>query len=409
MENLKTRLDRVENRQLDIFEKDSDDIQDQIEYWDLVKQEHLILHAARQAGIQRLGHKNVPALQVSEQKAKQAIEMTLVLRSLAQSEYGNEKWTSRDCSREVYETAPAFCMKKHGSHVHVMWDGQADDVTEYTAWERIYCQMEDGSWYLKRGQLDFDGLFYDEDQIRFYYADFKKDAAQQGYRSYEVYYKDLTITPNSTPIFTSTRPGQRHQAPQKRSAAPAQETTASSSKRSRGGRGRSPNVHSPGHTPPESPGRPSTRSTKSSSSSTAGVRERRGGGQSRRLRQPIGRREGESGGLEPGEVGAVHRTVGKRPHSRVGQLLLEARDPPVIVVAGQANSLKCLRYRIQKKYPGAYKDITTNFKWVGGVGKGQGSSRMLVAFESSQQRKAFEELARFPQSVQHFHGNLDQL
>ncbi|UJQ88222.1 E2 protein [Molossus molossus papillomavirus type 2] len=404
MENLRARLDQVENRQLDIYEKESADLSDQIEYWELVKEEHLILFAARRTGIQRLGHKVVPNLQVSEQNAKKAIEMVLVLKSLAQSPFAAERWTLRDTNRDLYETPPQYCFKKGGSHVHLLLSDDPDNMIELTAWEHIYCQNEDGTWYKKRGMIDYKGLFYeDADRIRFYYYDFASEAARHGSNSYEIYYKDMIVTLNTQPVFTSTRSQQIHQPQQtkKRSAdAAAQERTSPSKRPRRGGRrGR---LQSDIINPPSSP--PKTRSATHTQGSSHRLRGRGGtlrGGDIRR------RGEGESG-VAPGEVGSAHQTPQRRPLSRVGHLLQEARDPPVIVLAGEPNSLKCLRYRIRQKHREFYTHISTNFKWVGG-GKGQGSSRMILAFESSQQRKAFEERASFPASIRHFHGNFDQL
>ncbi|AQR57910.1 E2 protein [Molossus molossus papillomavirus 1] len=183
MENLRARLDRVENRQLDIYEKDSADLSEQIAYWELVKEEHLILFAARKAGYQRLGPRVVPSLQVSERNAKDAIEMALVLKSLAQSPFARERWTLRDTNRELYAAPPKFCLKKGGSHVHLLLGGDPENMVELTAWEEIYCQNEDGTWEKKRGQIDFTGLFYKDDQIRFYYWDF---ASEQLFNTFSV-------------------------------------------------------------------------------------------------------------------------------------------------------------------------------------------------------------------------------
>lgn len=402
MENLQTRLDRVENEELDLIEKDSKDIKDQIKYWDLVKQTNLIFYAARKAGIHRLGLKTVPALQVSERKAKDAIEMSLTLTSLAQSRFGNEHWTLRNTSRELFESPPAFCFKKDGSNVKVKWDGDDDNVTEYTAWQFIYCQNEDGTWDKSKGKLDYKGLYYDDNHIRFYYLEFSKEAAKYSKtNTWEVSYKNMIVTPVTAPVFTSTRSGQQtQQQGQKRPASPTQEE-ASPSKRTRGGRrGRHHQLVSPsgGH----------QHQTRSQAGPSSSLRLDRRGGSRSRVRE---RRRGEPGatGLNPGEVGSVHQTPEGKHLSRIGRLLEEARDPPVIVCAGAPNILKCYRYRVIRKYSGHFQDITTNFKWAGGGGKGQGSSRMLIAFESIAQRKAFENFARFPPSIQHFHGNLAKL
>lgn len=403
--NLQARLDEVENEQLDIYEKGSNNIQDSIEYWNLVKEENLILYAARQRGINKLGLKNVPHLQVSEKKAKEAIEMTLVLTSLANSPYGKESWTLRDTNREVYETEPAYCFKKHGSHVHVIWDNDNENVSEFVAWGDVYCQREDGTWGKMRGRLSHEGLFYEEDNFRLFYVDFRDEARDIGATSWQVKYKNAFV---SHPIFTSTRSAE--EGGKQKGTSAAEEGTSSSGRHRRGGRrGGKAIVHQPARSKPS----PAQRSGSPEGQRPGSVEEAsphrlrgvRSGG-----RRPRGGRRTPGGALralEPGEVGEAHQTPSRQHRSRLGQLLAEAADPPVIVLAGPPNNLKCLRYRINNKFKGLFLSLSTNFRWAGG--NGQGSSRMLVAFENKEQRKAFQQQARLPQSITSFNGNLDRL
>ena len=110
MESLTERFDAVQENLLELFESGSDNIEDQILYWNLMRKEGILLYYARQKGISRLGLQHVPSLAVSEFKAKQAIMMTLQLESLKNSEFGREKWTLQDTSLELYNTEPELSL-----------------------------------------------------------------------------------------------------------------------------------------------------------------------------------------------------------------------------------------------------------------------------------------------------------
>ena len=112
MESLTERFDAVQENLLELYESGSDNIEDQILYWNLMRKEGVLFYYARQKGITRLGLQHVPSLAVSEFKAKQAIMMTLQLESLKNSEYGSEKWTMQDTSLELYNTEPQHTFKK---------------------------------------------------------------------------------------------------------------------------------------------------------------------------------------------------------------------------------------------------------------------------------------------------------
>uniref|UniRef100_A0AAU7E2E8 Regulatory protein E2 n=1 Tax=Mops bat papillomavirus TaxID=3141892 RepID=A0AAU7E2E8_9PAPI len=412
MENLQTRLDSVQNRQLDLIEKDSTDIRDHIEYWQLVKKEYLIYHYARQNHILRLGFHRVPSLQASETKAKEAIEMTLLLESLANSKYGKEEWSRRETSREMFDAEPKYCFQKGGTTVTVNWDGDKENQTEYVAWQFIYCQDESGQWEKLPGMLDYNGLFYMQDQVRLYFHSFDEDAERYSHSRYwEVYYKNKFVSSVQPPIHTSTSttapPSQAQQASRKRPLDAQSASTTSKKARGGGGGGgggrggrRVLRRRAPSTSPKASASPPGGEAEGSCAGDSYGLRSR---GKSKRVR-------GRGGlcGVEPESVGTVRTTVSTSCRGRVGRLLKEAADPPILVFAGGPNSLKCLRYRFKNSHRGHYKAISNNFKWAEGEGQGSGS-RFIVAFETQLQRKAFEERASYPQTVRMFQGNLQSL
>lgn len=405
MESLEARLDSVLNKQLDLIEEDSNELAAQIEYWRLVKEENLILYAARKRGLSRLGLNPVPNLQVSEARAKNAIELGLLLQSLANSRYGRENWNRRQTSWESYVAPPQYCFKKGPSTVTVRWDGDENNESQYTAWSYVYCQDDSGEWDKVKGQLDYNGLFYVQDNITIYYDNFADDSQRYSHSNYwEVYYNDKLVSPVHPPVHTSpSSSSKEEEGASKKAKRPLAPRAASppSKRRGRGGGGGGRRLSpTPEPGPSRSPPQPRRATVSASPRSPYGLR-RRGGGT----------RRGGRGGrrlhpVEPGDVGTVHSTPARKHKSRVEALLEEARDPFLLVCAGKANSLKCMRYRIRSNYQGLFTAISQNFKWAEGEGQGSGS-RMLVAFASAAQRTAFRKRARLPQSVKVFDGNFD--
>ena len=95
---------------------------------------------------------------------------------------------------------------------------------------------------------------------------------------------------------------------------------------------------------------------------------------------------------------------------RLGRLLDEAIDPPVILVRGDANTLKCFRNRARVRYTGLFKYFSTTWSWVAGDSTERlGRSRMLILFTSAGQRKDFDETVKYPKGVDRSYGNLDSL
>ena len=66
---------------MDLYESGREDLQSQIDHWQTLRQEQVLLYFARKHGVMRLGYQPVPPLATSESKAKDAIGMVLLLQS----------------------------------------------------------------------------------------------------------------------------------------------------------------------------------------------------------------------------------------------------------------------------------------------------------------------------------------
>lgn len=162
----------------------------------------------------------------------------------------------------------------------------------------------------------------------------------------------------------------------------------SSPKRTRRGRGR---------------GGRSRRSPTPTSTSTS-KRERR------RSRSRGGEPVSGGAGISPDKVGSRVQTVSGRHLGRLGRLLEEASDPPVILLRGDPNILKCYRYRDKKRKLGLVKHYSTTWSWVGVDGNERiGRSRMLLSFTSNSTRSQYVKIMKLPKGVEWSFGNFDKL
>lgn len=420
--NLSSRLESIQEKILNLYESQSDDIGDQIKYWDLTRQEQVLMHYARQNGHKSLASVQLPSLAASESRAKSAIEMVLILRSLADSPYGREPWTMQQCSRERLLAPPAYCFKKNGGPVTVQFDDDPANAVEFTSWETIYYQNGDNEWHKVQGDVDIDGLFYvQDDGLRVDYVDFAQEAKRYSTTGkYSLLYNNNVVTSIDSqqadsspegPLYSSSpRPGSRA-APRDTSPAPRPRSANRSRSRSpqrkrrqtgqqperdrnldRGRRGSSA-IHSrPLSLLQEaSSGRLVRGRAQQHSAASAG---KRGGGrgESRSPAPP-----------SPEEVGQIHTTTPRRSTGRLGRLLLEARDPPGICITGPPNNLKCTRYQLKKQHQNLFDLISTTWHWTESKGISRvGNARMLVTFKDTQQRDQFIKRVSLPKSLQFF-------
>uniref|UniRef100_A0AAU7E3T1 Regulatory protein E2 n=1 Tax=Mops bat papillomavirus TaxID=3141892 RepID=A0AAU7E3T1_9PAPI len=390
MTDLSERLDSVQERILSLIEKNSEFLDDHIEYWDCIRKEQLLLHYARKQGYGRLLGQTVPSLQSSEVTAKQAIEMLIHLRSLRKSRYGAEPWTLTDTSRETFMNDPPFTFKKHPYIVDLQFDDDPENVVRLTNYRRIYHQNNgDDDWSESPGLVDYIGMYYKDDGLLVYFADFKEQA--QSYSNtglYQVMFDGKVLTADSV-----------DSVPQQRGATP------DSSEESTSGTATPPGSSSKKKGPPKS----------------VRLRRRRGGyprrssGPAGQPRKPRKSRDSpRSRGLlraaapvSPEEVGGHHSLVGRRSGSRLQTLLQEARDPPCLGLRGTANQLKHFRFQIKKKYSQLCKYVSTSFYWTCSKSTARvGRPRMLIVFENEGQRERFSLHVNLPKGIESFKGSL---
>ncbi|ASH99072.1 E2 [Ailuropoda melanoleuca papillomavirus 4] len=380
METLNELLDYVQDQLLILYETNSNKIADQIKHWHLNRKENVLLYYARKNGITRLGMRPIPSLQVSHQKARAAIEQELMLQSLGKSNFGSEKWTLQDTSKERLLAEPRYCFKKGGKEIDVRFDNKAENITRYTLWDWIYYQDDNDKWQKTEGQVDERGLFYlDQAGVKVYYVNFEEESKKYGKTgAYEVLHK-LTKNAISTSSFRSSSGGEsehptssglssRHSTPRKK-------------------------IHSPGR-------RTRRYRRRASPCVSRGRRERESPPKehpARRLLPP-----------SPGEVGGCHHTSQAGAGGRLERLVQEARDPPLLVLGGNPNSLKCLRFRLRKGYGGLFDTVSTTWQWTN-VRDPKVNHRMLVAFTDTQQREQFLLKVPLPKSVSHFFGSFNGL
>nr|AYA93761.2 MAG: E2 protein [Human papillomavirus] len=462
MEALSDRFNVLQDKLMTIYERASELLADQIEHWNLLRQEQVLFHYARKRGVLRLGYQPVPTLTISEAKAKEAIAMVLHLQALQKSPYKDEKWTLVDTSVETFRTPPENCFKKGPKTIEIVYDGNPDNTMLYTIWTFIYFEDDEGSWQKTEGQLDYHGAYYLDGMNKQYYIRFAQDARRFSETGeWEVKFNNETLF---APVTSSTNseeerdrpalasdPGSLSQISRRLSPVPVQRK--SPTKRRYGRKDSSPTTTSRGiqRRPKASPRRSRSRSgSRSGSQGDArtlltvrrGERERgQGRGRGSRVRGRSGHRSrsrsrsrsrergraasrGRGGyrtrqsrsksvdtsGISPDQVGRSLQSVGRQHSGRLARLLDEARDPPVILLKGKANTLKCYRYRAKEKYRGYYDRFSTTWSWVGaGSNDRIGRSRLLISFTSKSQRQMFLSIMKLPKGVDWSFGCFDSI
>ncbi|AUB51250.1 E8/E2 protein [Human papillomavirus type 211] len=148
-----------------------------------------------------------------------------------------------------------------------------------------------------------------------------------------------------------------------------------------------------------------------SSTEDLNLRPRRGG-QQRKLPTTAKRRRLQpelSSYPTPGEVGTRHRSASRTGLTRLQQLQREAWDPPILIVKGPANSLKCWRNRLKLTANSLlYEYSSTVWKWIGENNSILGS-RMLLSFASVTQRNQFLKVIKPPKGTVFALGSFDSL
>lgn len=478
METLSERFNALQDHLMNIYEAAKNTLEAQIEHWQLLRREAVLLFVARQKGVLRLGYQPVPPQAVSESKAKDAIMMVLQLQSLQNSKFKDEPWTLVDTSLETYRNQPENTFKKGPVSVEVMYDNDPTNTNVYTLWKYVYYLDADDEWQKTESGVNQTGIYYLQGAFKHYYILFADDAPRfSSTGQWEVMINKETVfapvtssTPPDSPgrqisgqgtgasttntetdhtattETTTTSNQQRRPRYGRKDSSP---TTTTSRQRSRKAqqrrRTRSRSVGSQerrirsrsrsasrrgGHKRQRSRSTHRGRGRRSRSSSRGKCTRRRRRGRSsssssistscsassvssssqRRKRGRGGSRSSSYRGISPGDVGKSVQTVSRRYKGRLGRLLAEAHDPPVILLKGAANTLKCFRNRTKIKYKDLFKCISTTFSWVANDGcERLGRHRMLISFISVEQRNKFDTSVKYPKTVERTYGSLDSL
>lgn len=375
---------------MNLIEKDSKSLKDHIDYWESIRKEQVLAYYAKKENMSRLGLQPLPPAKVSEQKAKEAIRLQLLLQSLYQSEFGSEPWTLSECSLEMLDAPPRNCFKKQPYTVTVQFDNDVRNTFPYICYEFIYYQDSKDKWYKVRGKADHNGLYFTEvTGDRVYFKLFQPDATVYGKTG------QWTVISKNKTIHSSVTSSSRNVfGPADEEPGPS--TSYNKSQQERSGTGES-----------ESPQDPEP------SSSTSAVRLRRGRRQrehpyrTRRQQPELGTDSAPS----PEEVGRRSEPVAKHGLSRLRRLQEEARDPPVIIITGRQNNLKCWRHRFTQKYSDLYECCSTAWKWLGPNSEGYRGTdaKLLIAFKNQEQRQAFLNTVNLPKNSTFSMGHLDSL
>nr|WPK29451.1 MAG: E2 protein [Varecia rubra papillomavirus 1] len=435
METLTERFDALQEKLLNLFEQGSKDIASQILYWNLMRQESVLMHYARRQGLRSIGYQTLPSLQASEHKAKEAIMMGLYLTSLQKSPFGAEPWNLSDTSLELFQSAPPYTFKKGSTIVEVIYDGDPQNSYPYTLWTRIYYQDTEDQWHRADGQVDYTGLYYvDAEGHKNYFVRFVQDAARYSSTgTYEVRHKNRVLSIGSSDSVDRPRPvpdpspvpvpvpepvGQEERAG----------THSKTDHRARGPYARRSSPRPQRKVPPRQSGGSVEGDGSEGAADTGGGRNSeedsenqpakrpraattttRGRGRGRGSTNATVRARGRGRGRlaavpTPEQVGTRHRAVEGQHKSRLRQLQEEAWDPPIIIVKGDPNSLKCWRYRCNTKHRDRFQNISTTFHWVGAGGERLGRGRLLVTFGDDRQREDFLETVPMPRGTDYSHG-----
>ncbi|ABX56095.1 E2 [Macaca fascicularis papillomavirus 8] len=349
-ESLADRLNVCQEKILSLYEADSNDLNAQIEHWRHVRLESVLLYKARDLGMHHVNHQVVPVLAVSKAKAHAAIEMQMALESLNKSSFSTEPWTLGDTSLERWHAEPRGCFKKQGVEVEVRFDCEKENAMLYTLWTHIYVHG-DGGWTRVCGKVDYCGIYYTCDGLKTYYVEFAGDAKKYGKKDmWEVHVGGKVIhSPGSVSSSTSGY------------TVPTVETAA---------RLHTPQVPTPtlgDRRPAAAP--PAKRARVADSTDSPAVRAL----------------DHNSNALLSGGVG---------PDSRGS--CYHGETAPIVHLKGDANGLKCLRYRLSSKYKHLYKYISSTWHWTDSDCK---KAIVTVTYSSETQRQQFLSTVKIPPTV----------
>ncbi|AAZ39523.1 E2 protein [human papillomavirus 102] len=376
MASLADRLDACQEMLIDLYEKDSNKLEDQLLHWQCVRREHAILFRAREAGHTSVGHQVVPPLSVTKTKACQAIAVHLSLQSLNNSDFKYEPWTLQDTSMDMWNTPPQGCWKKKGCTVTVKFDNSDCNEMDYVSWGHIYVNKEDtDTWYKVPGRIDYAGLYYEVQGCKHYYVAFAKEALKYGTKNiWEVHVGNNVIHQPCDSV-SSTQDTV--------SEVPLAATCD-----------RLPHADEP-TTSPEVLG--TTQSTPQVQAPPCKRQRLYGDG----AEQPDATEKQHQKRLDTSTHGFYGDTeCPKRPRDNS-----DSNNTPVIHLQGEANKLKCFRYRLHKFVPTLLVGATSTWHWTCGETATK-ATFVTLRYSSVEQRNLFLSRVTIPKGIKAMQGHM---
>lgn len=386
------RLDVLQEQQMELCEQNSTDLKCHVQYWQLLRTENALLHAARQSGYKTLSSQVVPPLQTSKAQSKVAIEMHLMCQSLLESKYGKEPWTQAQTSKQMWDAEPKYTFKKGGQRILVRFDDEVGNEMEYVLWSAIYYLDLNDEWQKTSGYMTTQGLCYDCNGVPYTYVKFAEEAAKYAETgTWKVLTEDLC----SNDCDSDEQNDSGFDSYNENDFATLYSTSCSGATESLPA---SPDIGGSNHTTLQDPSK--TFSTTLTSSPALPT----GSTQSKRPQRSLCENSKKT-------VVRRRRRQGKRPSTSScdsdctakrnwGQVSEPGINLPVIFVRGSANIVKCLRYRLRKQWGGLYLCCSSTWAWVQTDGKTKHPwSKITIGFASEKQRSNFLNSVSFPTTV----------
>lgn len=354
---------------MDLWDKDSTDLADHVQHWSLLRREAALLTAARVSGVSRAGLQVVPSLASCESKAKDAIQMHLLLKSLQCSSFARETWTLSQTSAEMWRTVPRDTLKKHGYTVEVVFGHEEENKMHYTAWGSVYVpgiSPEEG-WQKVTSDVDSCGVHYTAWGVRVTYVDFGSEAEKfGGAGDWEVRVKG-TVIHSHAPVTSSTdsccqsvpKPADNDTTLPSTDCVDLGSRTPEEDTRGRGRTSHWPLTSTPAPLPVA---------------------------------------------CRPFSTHQTHSHCDNN-HIRKQQEGCHCGGSPVIILKGEPNQLKCMRYRLNRNHRALFQNVSSTWCWSSASTDGGGTrGRVTVTFESEEQRRRFRAKVSIPKGVQCVQG-----
>lgn len=363
MDTLADRLDACQDKLLDLYEKDSNTLEDQLLHWQYTRLEKAILFKAREAGRTHIGHQVVPACSVTKEKARQAITVHLSLQSLNNSEFKHEPWTLQDTSLDMWNVPPKGCWKKGGRPIRVKYDGEDDKEMEYVSWGfiYIYCGSDD-TWHKVPGKISHAGCYYELEGRKHYYIDFGKEAKHYGVKNMWEVHVGGTIIHHACDSVSSTQGGVPISTAET-AARSLYTTTAPTPAATK----KTPQVQAP-----------------------PAKRQRLG---SDGIQQPDS--TGDKRSFVDSCIPRTHNNPDIPQWSRDNS---NSHGAPVIHLKGDPNRLKCFRYRLHQSVPQLFENASTTWRWTCG-GSEDKQSFVTLWYRDTEQRQQFLARVNIPKGI----------